>query len=350
MFKQFFGIACASLMLSIGFASADVTINGAGASFPKPLYDRLIGEYTRIHTDVRINYASEGSGAGIKKFSEGTIDFGGTDSPMKDAQMAGATGGKLFHIPTALGAVVPIYNIAGGDDLKLSGPVLADIFLGNITKWNDAKIAALNPEVKLPSAAITVVHRSDGSGTTAIFVDYLAKISPEFKEKIGTGTSVKWTAPGAIGAKGNEQVSANVQRTRNSIGYVELIYAMANKIKFAPVQNKAGKFVTASLETTSAAAGDLTSAPADLRMSITDAAGEDAYPISGLTWILAYEQQKDAAKGKALVDFLWWATHDGQAIHPEVHYAPLPQALVQKIEVMLSSIKGPDGQALLSGK
>lgn len=338
------------MMSMASSAQADVTINGAGASFPKPLYDRLVGEYTRIHPEVKINYASEGSGAGIKKFSEGTVDFGGTDSPMKDEQVVAASGGKLHHVPTALGAVVPIYNIAGVDDLKLSGPLLADIFIGNITRWNDARIAEINPDAKLPNAPITVVHRSDGSGTTAIFVDYLAKISPEFKSKIGTGTSVKWTAPGAIGGKGNEQVSANVQRTRNSIGYVELIYAMANKIKFAPVQNKAGKFIAASLESTSSAAGDLASAPADLRMSITDAAGEDAYPISGLTWILVYDQQKDAAKGKALVDFLWWVTHDGQAIHPQVHYAPLPAPLVQKIEVMLKSITGPDGQAMMAGK
>lgn len=346
MLKRILAALCVSVAMIGGVARADATLNGAGASFPARLYMALITEYSRIQPNVHINYSSEGSGAGIKKFSEGTIDFGGTDSPMKDEQMAKASGGKLYHIPTALGAVVPIYNVAGVNDLKFSGPVLADIFLGNITRWNDPKIVALNPGATLPDAPITVVHRSDGSGTTAIFVDYLAKISPEFKQRIGTGTSVKWTAPSAIGGKGNEQVAANVQRTRNSIGYVELIYAMANKISYAPVQNKAGKFVTASIETTSNAAGDLSNAPADLRMSITDAAGDDAYPIAGLTWILVYENQTDPAKGKALVDFLWWVTHDGQAVHPQLHYAPLPEALIQRIESLLSSVKGPNGQTL----
>ena len=346
MLKRFLSAVCASLVLA-GAATAQVNLNGAGASFPRPLYDKLIGEYQRINPAVQINYVSSGSGAGIKQFSEGTIDFGGTDSPMKDSQLKAATGGLVHHIPTAIGAVVPIYNIPGVTDLKFTGPVLADIFEGKISKWNDPKIAQINPDAKLPDAGITVVHRSDGSGTTAIFTDYLSKVSASFKDTVGSGTSVKWTSPNAIGAKGNEQVAANVQRAPNSIGYVELIYAMANKIKFAPVQNKAGQFITASIEATSAAAGDLTNAPDDLRMSITNSDAKDAYPIAGLTYILVYDQQKDEAKGKALVDFLWWVTHDAQAVHPTLYYAPLPAGLVKKVEAKLQSIKGPNGQPLL---
>lgn len=346
MVKRFVKYMCASLALVGGFVQAEVTLNGAGASFPKPLYDKLIAEYSRIKPDVKINYVSVGSGAGIKQFSEGTIDFGGTDSPMKPEQMEKAVNGPLFHIPTALGSVVPIYNVDGVDNVKFSGPVLAEIFMGGITKWNDSKIAALNGGISLPDADITVIHRSDSSGTTSIFTDFLAKVSPEFKSKVGHGTSVKWTAPSAVGAKGNEQVAAMVAKTKNSIGYSELIFALANNIKFAPVQNKAGKFVLASLDSTSAAASSLDNAPADLRMSITNADGEDAYPIAGLTWILVSETQKDAAKGAALVDFLTWVTHDGQAISPTLHYAPLPKALVEKIEAKLAAVKDASGAAI----
>lgn len=346
MLKGLVKVMCASLALAGGWVCGEVTLNGAGASFPAPLYNKMIQDYSRIAPDAKINYSSVGSGAGINKISEQTVDFGASDSPMTDDQMSKAQGGKLYHIPTALGAVVPIYNVEGLDNLRFSGPVLADIFMGNITNWSDPKIAQLNQGVTLPDAAITIVHRSDGSGTTAIFTSYLCKVSPAFKEKIGTGTTVKWVGQ-EIGGKGNEQVAANVQRTKNSIGYVELIYAEANKIKFAPVQNKAGKFVAASLESTSAAAGDLSNAPADLRMNITDAAGDNAYPIAGMTWLLIYENQKDAPKGKAMVDFAWWVTHDGQAINPTLHYAPLPKELVGKIEGMLNSIKA-DGKALKS--
>lgn len=348
MIKSFMKYMCASLALVGGFVQAEVTLNGAGASFPKPLYDKLIAEYSRIAPDVKVNYTSEGSGAGIKKFSEGVIDFGGTDSPMKPEQMEKAVGGKCFHIPTAMGAVVAIYNIDGVDDLKLSGPVLADIFAGAITKWGDPKIAALNEGVKLPDAPVTIVHRSDSSGTTAIFTDYLAKVSPDFKSKVGSGTAVNWTAGNAVAGKGNEGVVGNVNSVKNSVGYVELIYALKNNIKYATIQNKGGKFVPASIESVSAAAGNLENAPADLRMSITNADGDNAYPISGLTWILVYENQKDATKGKALVEFLSWATHDGQAILPPNHYAPLPKDLVGKLDAMLSAVKGPDGKALLS--
>jgi len=345
MFKRVVLSVCTSLAIFGGVAQAQ-TLNGAGASFPKPLYDRLIGEYHRIQPEVKINYVSVGSGAGIRQFSEGTIDFGGTDSPMTDAQMAAAVGGRAHHIPTAIGAVVPIYNIEGVSDLRFTGPVLADIFQGNITHWNDPKLTAINPGITLPAAPITVVQRSDASGTTAIFTDYLSKVSPEFLEKIGRGTSVKWTAPNLVGAKGNEQMAANVMRVRNSIGYVELIFAMANNIRFAPVQNRAGNFVAASLEATSAAAAGIRNAPADLRMSITDAEGANSYPIAGMTWILVYNQQNDAAKGKALVDFLWWVIHDGQAISSSLHYAPLPTEVASRAREMLLSITGPDGRPL----
>ena len=333
---------CASLALVAGFgamALGDVTLNGSGASFPKPIYDKLIGEYNRIKPEVKINYASKGSGTGIKEISEGTTDFGGSDSPMSDEQLAKATNGKLLHIPTVMGAVVVIYNIEGvTQPVQLSGPVIADIYMGKIAKWNDVKIGELNKGLSLPDKAITVVHRADGSGTTAIFTDYLSKASPEWKSSVGKGTTVKWLAAGAIGGKGNEQVAATVQKTPGAIGYVELIYAMANKISFGPVQNKSGKFVTATMASVSAAAAGLKEIPADLRMSLTDAEGDEAYPISGLTWLLIYQNQKDAAKGQALVDFVTWVTHDGQSLAPSLFYAPLPKVLMPTVEQRIQSI------------
>lgn len=342
MVRRFVQVVCASLALvgSVGgWVNADVTLNGAGASFPKPMYDKFIAEYNRIKPEVKINYNSVGSGAGIKQISEGTIDFAGSDAAMSDKQLAEATGGKIIHIPTVMGAVVPVYNIEGvNQPVKFTGPVLADIFLGKISKWNDPKLAEANQGVKLPDTSITVVHRSDGSGTTAVFTDYLSKVSPEWKSSVGTGTSVKWIAPGAMGGKGNEQVAATVQKTPGAIGYVELIYALENKIPFGQMQNKAGKFVSGSIETVSAAARDLKDVPADMRLSITNADGEDAYPISAWTYILLYQNQKDAEKGKALVDFLTWVTHDGQALASQLHYAPLPKSLESKIDSALASV------------
>jgi phosphate transport system substrate-binding protein len=348
MVRGFMKAIFASLALAGGWVQAEVTLNGSGASFPKPLYDKLVQQYQHIKPEIKINYSSVGSGTGIQQFSDGVTDFGGTDSPMKNAQIAKASGGALFHIPTALGAVVPIYNIQGIGNLQLSGPVLADIFSGKIENWNDPELTKINPGAKLPAAPITIVHRSDGSGTTAIFTDYLAKVSPEFNKNVGQGTSVKWSAPNAVAGKGNEGVAGSVLKTRNSIGYVELIYAKANDIKYAPVQNKAGRFVAATIESVSAAAGNLQGAPEDLRMSITNADGETAYPISGLTYVLVYQNQKDAAKGAAVVDFLWWVTHDGQATHASLNYAPLPAELIKKVEGKLTAIKGPDGKAFKS--
>lgn len=345
MMRKLIAGACVAAAMLGGWARADVTLNGAGASFPKPMYDRFIQQYTATHSDVKINYASVGSGAGIKQINEQTVDFGASDAPMTDKQMAEAKGGAIYHIPTVLGAVVPIYNVPGIEKpLNFSGPVIADIYLGKITSWDDARIAAMNEGVKLPAQPITVVHRSDGSGTTAIFTDYLCKVSPEWAAGPGKGTAIKWI-DNSIGAKGNEQVAATVKKTQGAIGYVELIYAANNNIAFGNVQNAAGKYVTASLDGVSAAAAGLKEIPADLRMSITNAAGDDSYPISGLTWILVYENQADAAKGQALVDFLWWATHDGQSLAGELHYAPLPKALMPTVESKLNSMKA-DGKTL----
>ena len=339
MVRQLFVGACMAAAMFTGSVQADVTLNGAGASLPKPMYDKFIQDYTASHPDVKINYSSVGSGAGIKQISEQTVDFGASDSPMTDKQLSQAKGGALFHIPTVLGAVVPIYNLPGIDKpVNFSGPVIADIYLGKITSWDDAKIAALNEGVKLPAKAITVVHRSDGSGTTAIFTDYLAKVSPQWAAGPGKGSTIKWL-DNSLGAKGNEQVAATVQKTEGAIGYVELIYAASNNIAFGNVQNAAGKFVTASLEGVLAAASALKEIPPDLRMSITNAQGDASYPISGLTWILIYENQKNAAKGQAMVNFLWWATHGGQSLAADLHYAPLPKGLLPMVESKLSSIK-----------
>lgn len=343
MMRKLFAGACMAVAVVTGVVRADVTLNGAGASFPKPMYDKFIQDYTRVNPDVKINYSSVGSGAGIKQITEGTVDFGATDGPMTDKQLAAAKGGTIHHIPTVLGAVVPIYNVPAAEKpLTFSGPVLADIFLGKITSWDDARIAALNDGVKLPAKAITVVHRSDGSGTTAIFTDYLSKVSQDWSAGPGRGTAIKWI-DNSVGAKGNEQVAATVKSTEGAIGYVELIYAANNKIAFGNMQNKAGKLVTASLEGVSAAAAGLKEIPADLRMSITDAEGDAAYPISGLTWILVYQDQKDAAKGQALVDFLWWVTHQGQALAGPMNYAPLPAAILPTVEAKLGSIQA-DGK------
>lgn len=345
MVRKLFVSACMAAAMFAGSVQADVTLNGAGASFPKPMYDKFIQEYTAGHGDVKINYSSVGSGAGIKQISEQTVDFGASDAPMTDKQLSAAKGGALYHIPTVLGAVVPIYNLPGVDKpVNFSGPVIAEIYLGKITSWDDAKIAALNEGVKLPAKPITVVHRSDGSGTTAIFTDYLSKVSPEWAAGPGRGPTIKWI-DNSLGAKGNEQVAATVQKTEGAIGYVELIFAANNKIAFGNVQNAAGKFVTASLDGVSASAAGLKEIPADLRMSITNADGDASYPISGLTWILVYENQTDPAKGQALVNFLWWATHGGQSLAGDMHYAPLPKALLPTVESKLSSIKA-DGKAI----
>jgi phosphate transport system substrate-binding protein len=313
-------------------------INGAGATFPNPIYSKWFSEYTKSHPDVRINYQPIGSGGGIRQLIAQTVSFGATDGPMTDEQLKSAPG-PIVHLPTVLGAVVPVYNlpeVAG--DLKFSGPLLADIYLGKVNKWNDAAIAKENPGVKLPPTDIAVAHRSDGSGTTYIFVDYLSKLSPEFKQKVGVATSVNW--PVGVGGKGNEGVAGVVKQTPGSIGYVELIYALQNNISFGAVKNKAGTYLKASLESvTAAAAASAGSMPADFRVSITDADGKDAYPIASYTWILLYQNSPDKAKSRKMVDFMRWAITDGEAFAKDLGYAPLPDSVVKLEQDALGKIQ-----------
>jgi len=313
-------------------------INGAGATFPNPLYSKWFSEYAKEHPDVRINYQPIGSGGGIRQLVNRTVFFGATDGPMTDEQLKSGPG-PILHLPTVLGAVVPVYNLSGvSTDLKFSGPVLADIFLGKITKWNDPAIAKENPGVKLPGDAITVAHRSDGSGTTYIWVDYLSKVSPAFKEKVGVATSVNW--PTGVGGKGNEGVAGLVKQTPGTLGYVELIYALQNDIKFGSVKNHDGAYVKASLPSvTAAAASSVANMPADFRVSITDAPGAEAYPIASYTWLLLYEDSPQKDKARQMVAFMKWALHDGQKYAGDLGYAPLPEKVVQLEMDALARIK-----------
>jgi phosphate transport system substrate-binding protein len=302
-------------------------INGAGATFPFPIYSKWFDVYCKLHPDVQINYQSIGSGGGIRQLTNETVFFGASDGPMTNDQLAAAPG-HILHLPTVLGGVVPVYNIPGvSAELRFTGKVLADVYLGNIKRWNDPAIANLNPGVSLPATDIAVVHRSDGSGTTYIWVDYLSKVSPAFKSKVGVATSVNW--PTGVGGKGNEGVAGLVKQTPGAIGYVELIYAIQNKISYGDVQNHDGKFLRASLETvTEAAAGAAKAMPADFRVSITNAPGANAYPISSFTWMLFYENPKDKARARIMVDFFKWALTDGQTYCSELGYAPLPKEVV----------------------
>jgi phosphate transport system substrate-binding protein len=314
-----------------------VSLQGAGATFPNPLYQKWLSEYGKLHGNVKIDYQSIGSGGGIKQIKEQTVDFGASDSPMKDEDLKSAPG-EILHIPTVLGAVVITYNLTGvNQPLRFSPDVVADIFLGKIKKWNDSRITADNPGVTLPAADITVVHRSDGSGTSAVFTDYLSKVSPEWKDKVGTGTSPSW--PVGLGGKGNEGVTGQVKNTPNTIGYVELAYAVQNKLPAALIKNAGGSFIAPSIDSvTAAAAASAANTPDDLRVSITNASGAQAYPISSYTYILVYKNQKDAAKGKALVDFLWWGIHDGEIFAKDLQYAPLPADIVKRAETKISSV------------
>lgn len=325
--------------------AGEVALTGAGATFPYPLYTKWIAEFQRSRPKVKINYQSIGSGGGIRQVTEGTVDFGASDAPMSDEQIAKAAG--ILHLPTCLGAVVLTYNLEGvPTGLKLTPEAIAGIFLGKIKRWNDPAIQGENPDAKLPDKEIASVHRSDGSGTTKIFVDYLTAVSPEWKSGPGAGTSVSW--PGGLGAKGNEGIAALVSSTPSAVGYVELAYAMQNKLTFAAIKNHAGKFVLPSLESTTAAgAGAAARMPDDLRISIVNAEGDGAYPIAGFTYILAYQQQKEGHKGKVLADFMRWSLHEGQQFTKDLHYAPLPAAVVEKVDRKLASLTGPDGKALL---
>ena len=316
-------------------ASAQMMINGAGATFPYPIYSKWFDEYAKVDPSVRFNYQSIGSGGGQKQILAQTVDFGASDGPMSDDNLAKAPG-KLLHIPTVAGADVVAYNLSGNPALKFDADTIAGIFLGQIKKWNDPKIKALNPGVTLPDQEIVVVHRSDGSGTTYIWTDYLSKVSSEWKSKVGTNTSVNW--PTGIGGKGNEGVAGQIKQTPGALGYVELIYAEQNKMPYAEVKNAAGEFVKPSIESTTAALATA-DIPDDFRFSITNAPGKDAYPICGATWLLVYEQQKDVTKGKKLVEFLKWAAKDGEKMAKDLDYAPLPENLQQRVLKRIDEIK-----------
>lgn len=338
--KRSLGFVTAAVLAAGASLAAQATqINGAGATFPYPIYSKWFSEYNKLHPEVRINYQSIGSGGGIRQITNETVFFGATDGPMTNEQLQGAPG-RIMHFPTVLGADVPVYNIPGvSAELRFTGPVLADIFLGKVSRWNDPALTKLNPDIKLPDSEIVVVHRSDGSGTTYIWVDYLSKVSPEWKQKVGVSTSVKW--PVGLGGKGNEGVAGLVRQTPNSIGYVELIYALQNKITYGSVQNAKGtRFVTASLETVTAAAAEAAAKmPADFRVSITNAPGENAYPISSFTWLLLYENPKNKAQSKVMVEFVKWALTDGQKFAKELGYAPLPENVVKMELAALAKIR-----------
>ncbi len=338
--KSIRNLALAAVVVTLSGAAllAAQQINGAGATFPFPIYSKWFSEYNKLHPDIQINYQSLGSGAGIRQLTTQTVFFGASDGPMTDEQLKAAPG-AILHFPTVLGGVVPVYNVTGvSGELKFTGPLLADIYLGKITKWNDAAIRKLNPGVSLPADDIVVVHRSDGSGTSYIYCDYLAKVSPEWKKRVGVATSVNW--PVGLGGKGNEGVSGLVKQTPGAIGYVELIYALQNKIAYGSVQNAAGQFVRATPDSvTAAAAGAVSQMPADFRLSITNAPGAGAYPISSFTWLLLYENPKDKAAAKTMADFLRWALTDGQKYCKDLGYAPLPGGVVKLELEALKKIK-----------
>ncbi len=330
------------LAVCLGSASAQTNLNGAGATFPYPIYSKWFSEYHNQHKDIQINYQSIGSGGGIRQLQSGTVDFGASDGPMNDEQLA-KTPFKVFHIPTVLGAAVPTYNVPGvSNDLKFTPDVLADIFMGKFTKWNDPRLAKANPGVKFPDADIIVVHRSDNSGTTYIWTDYLTKVSPEWANTVKRGTAVNW--PVGVGGQGNEGVAGTVKQTPGSIGYVELIYAISNNMAYGSVQNSAGEFVKASLASVTAAAASVKDMPDDFRVSITNAPGKDAYPISSFTWLLVPVEWSDATKEKAFVDFLNWMVDKGQGMTEALAYAPLPKAVAQKVKARIKEIKVKDNK------
>ena len=331
-------LALTSIVVMATVAFAKISINGGGATFPNPIYSKWFSEYNKLHPDVEINYQPQGSGFGIQQIQKQTVFFGATDGPMTQQQLLDAAG-KVLHFPTVLGAVVPVYNIPNVTaELKFTGPLLADIFLGKITKWNDPAITKLNPGVMLPNTDITIAHRSEGSGTTYIFVDYLAKVSPEWKMKVGVDTTVKW--PVGLGGRGSDGVTSLVKQTPGAIGYVELIYALQNKITYGSVQNMAGEFVKGSVTAVTAAAAEAAAKiPADFRVSITNAPGKASYPISSFTWILLYENPKDKAMAKTFVDFMNWMLVDGQKFANDLGYAPLPPQVVALEKEALKKIK-----------
>jgi phosphate transport system substrate-binding protein len=313
------------------------TLNGAGATFPNPMYQKWFSEYHKAHPDIQFNYQSIGSGGGIRQVLAQTVDFGASDGPMTDEQLSQAKT-KILHIPTVMGAVVPAYNVPGvSGELKFTPEALSGIFLGKITTWNDPAIAKANPGVNLPAQNIILIHRSDGSGTTYIWTDYLSKVSSEWQNGPGKGTSVKW--PVGLGGKGNEGVAGMIRQMQGGIGYIELIYAVQNKIDYGSVKNASGTFVKASLDRVTAAAASAKSMPSDFRVSITNAPGKDAYPISSFTWLLIPEKSKEAAKGKILADFLTWMADDGQKMTADLTYAPLPGNVAEKVKGAIKMVQ-----------
>jgi phosphate transport system substrate-binding protein len=327
-------LLCLALALP---AVGQTTLNGAGATFPYPMYSKWFSEYHKAHSDIQINYQSIGSGGGIRQVLAGTVDFGASDGPMTDEQLSQAKT-KILHIPTVMGAVVPAYNIPGiSGEVKFTPQALAGIFLGKITAWNDKAITSSNPGMDFPNQPIIVVHRSDGSGTSFIFTDYLSKVSSDWAAGPSKGTSVKW--PVGLGGKGNEGVAGMIRQMQGSIGYVELIYAVQNKITYGSVKNSGGAFVKASLDSVTAAAASVKNMPADYRVSITNASGKDAYPISSFTWLLIPAQSKDAAKGKIIQDFLGWMLENGQTMTADLSYAPLPSSVVAKVKDTVKQVR-----------
>ncbi len=334
MRKTILLVVCTLLALPL---FGQTTLNGAGATFPNPMYSKWFSEYHKIHSDVQVNYQPIGSGGGIRQVTAGTVDFGASDMPMTDKQLQDAKF-KILNIPTVLGAVVPAYNIPGvSGEVTFTPEALAGIFLGKISKWNDKAITSANPGMNFPDKDIIVVHRSDGSGTTFIFTDYLSKVSPEWKNQVGADTSVKW--PLGMGGKCNEGVAGYVRNLAGSIGYVELIYAIQNNIPYGSVRNSSGVFLKATLQGVTAAAASAPKMPADFRVSITNAPGKDAYPISSFTWLLIPAQSKDPAKGKILSDFLNWMVTDGQKMTEALSYAPLPENVVAKVKEAIKQVK-----------
>jgi phosphate transport system substrate-binding protein len=327
--------AAGCLLAAPSGAPAQLLINGAGATFPYPLYSKWFDEYAKVDPTVRFNYQSIGSGGGQKQILERTVDFGASDGPMSDENLAKAPG-KILHLPTVAGAVAITYNLPGGPRLRLDGPTLTEIFLGKITQWNDRRIAALNPGVKLPQSDLVVVHRSDGSGTSFIFTDYLSSVSKEWQSRVGRNTSVKW--PVGLGAKGNEGVAGQVKQLPGAIGYVELAYAHQNALPFAELKNAAGNFVDPSVESVTQALATA-KVPGDFRFSMVNPPGEGAYPIAGATWLLVYERQPDPTKGRKLVEFLNWALTKGEGLAAALDYAPLPANLQARVLERTKTIK-----------
>jgi phosphate transport system substrate-binding protein len=328
----------AGLLMTVVPATAATLINGAGATFPYPLYSKWFSEYAKVDKTVKFNYQSIGSGGGIKQITAQTVDFGATDKFLSDAELKAAPG-KLLHIPTVMGAVVVIYNLPGvSSGIKISSEDLANIYLGKITRWNDPKLVGSNPGVALPNKAIIVVRRSDGSGTTSIFTDYLSSVNAEWSSKVGKGPSVKW--PVGLGGKGNEGVAGQVKNTKYTLGYVELAYAVENKLSYAHLKNREGAFVEPTIKSISAAAtGAAKNMPADYRISLVNQPGQDTYPVVGFTWLLVYEQQKNKVKGQKLVEFLTWSLNNGQNMAAPLRYAPLPENVAKMVEKTIKEIK-----------